>query len=176
MADFGKLNFSTSFNPTSAFPLDARCYFKSLALAEAAAATAEEVGSSNTVYYYGMKLFVDDGSSVKWYTIQRDRTLLEDSTASGIAEAVVQQIVLQRLSEFVVIGPDEPESGPCLWFDTSDTTTNPEEEPVVYFVLDRDTEASDVSVEIDETKYSVLNADAPVLADDGSTAVVNVSE
>ena len=83
MADFGKLNFSTSFNPTSAFPLDARCYFNSLALAKAAAATAEEVGSSNTVYHYGMKLLVDDGASAKWYTIQRDRTLLEDGTGSG---------------------------------------------------------------------------------------------
>lgn len=78
MAEFGKLNFSTSFNPTSAFPLDARCYFNSLALAKAAAATAEEVGSSNTVYYYGMRLFVDDGVFAKWYTIQRDRTLKED--------------------------------------------------------------------------------------------------
>lgn len=78
MADFGKLNFSTSFNPTSAFPLDARCYFNSLPLAKAAAATAEEAGSSNTVYYYGMKLLVDDGTTAKWYTIQRDRTLLED--------------------------------------------------------------------------------------------------
>lgn len=83
MAEFGKLNFSTSFNPTSAFPLDARCYFDSLALAKAAAATAEEAGSSNTVYYYGMKLVVDDGSSVKWYTIQRDRTLLEDGTGGS---------------------------------------------------------------------------------------------
>ena len=51
--NFGKLNFSTSFNPTSAFPLDARSYFESYELAAAAAATAEEAGSSNTVYYYG---------------------------------------------------------------------------------------------------------------------------
>jgi hypothetical protein len=28
--DFGKLEFSVSFNPTSAFPLDARSYFESL--------------------------------------------------------------------------------------------------------------------------------------------------
>lgn len=83
MAEFGKLNFSTSFNPTSAFPLDARCYFNSLALAKAAAATAEEAGSTNTVYYYGMKLLVDDGVFAKWYTIQRNGTLLEDETGSG---------------------------------------------------------------------------------------------
>ena len=82
MGDFGKMNFSVSMNPTSAFPLDARQYFNSLALAKAAAATAEEVGSTNTVYYYGMQLFVDDGTKVTWYTIQRDRTLLETGSAS----------------------------------------------------------------------------------------------
>ena len=38
--NFGKLNFSTSFNPTSAFPIDARQYFESLTSAQAAAATA----------------------------------------------------------------------------------------------------------------------------------------
>ena len=47
MANFGQLNFAVSFNPTTAFPLDARSYFDSLSEAQAAAATAEEVGSSN---------------------------------------------------------------------------------------------------------------------------------
>ena len=83
MADFGKLNFSVAFNPTSAFPLDARCYFNSLALAKAAAATAENAGSTNTVYYIGQKLLVDDGTTVKWYTIQPDKTLLEDGVGGG---------------------------------------------------------------------------------------------
>jgi hypothetical protein len=78
MGDFAKLDFSIAFNPTSAFPIDARCYFTSLALAEQAAATAEETGSPNTKYYYGMKLLVDDGAGVHWYTIQRDRTLRKD--------------------------------------------------------------------------------------------------
>lgn len=83
MADFGKLNFSTAFNPTSAFPLDARCYFTSYALAEAAAAKAENVGSTNTVYYVGQKLLVDDGATAKWYTIQPNKTLLEDGTGGS---------------------------------------------------------------------------------------------
>ena len=39
MADFGKLNFAVSFNPQTAFPLDARYYFSSLSAAEAAAAS-----------------------------------------------------------------------------------------------------------------------------------------
>jgi hypothetical protein len=51
--DFGKLNFSISFNPTAAFPIDARCYFESLAAAEAAAASAQYAGSTDTVYYFG---------------------------------------------------------------------------------------------------------------------------
>jgi hypothetical protein len=51
--DFGKLNFSASFNPTSAFPIDARSYFESYAKAELAAASAMPAGSSDSVYYYG---------------------------------------------------------------------------------------------------------------------------
>lgn len=76
MKDFGKLNFSTAFRPTSAFPLDARCVFVDLASAEAAAATAEEIGSTNTVYHYGMQLLVSDGEGDKWYVIQRNKTLM----------------------------------------------------------------------------------------------------
>lgn len=75
--DFGKLNFSTSFNPTSAFPLDARSYFESLEAAQEAAATAEEAGSSNTVYYYGETIAVNEDSNVTLYIIQPDKTLKE---------------------------------------------------------------------------------------------------
>lgn len=82
MADFGKLNFSVAFNPTSAFPLDARCYFESLAAAQEAAAKAEAVGSSNTVYYHGQKLLVVENGSATWYTIQPDGTLSVEGTGS----------------------------------------------------------------------------------------------
>lgn len=75
--DFGKLNFSTSFNPTSAFPLDARCYFESLTLAEEAAATAAPAGDTNTVYYYGMTLCVVENEAATLYIIQPDKTLEE---------------------------------------------------------------------------------------------------
>ena len=51
--DFGKLEFSVSFNPTSAFPLDARSYFESLATAQIAAKTATEAGKADSAYYYG---------------------------------------------------------------------------------------------------------------------------
>ena len=75
MAEFGKLNFSVSFNPTSAFPIDARYYFSSLSEATAAAATAEEVGSSNTVYFYGETLAVVESGVATLYTIQPNKTL-----------------------------------------------------------------------------------------------------
>lgn len=81
MAEFGTLNFSVAFKPTSAFPLNANCYFNSLALAKAAAATAEEVGSKNTLYHYGMQLLVSENGVDKWYIIKRDRTLFDLTSA-----------------------------------------------------------------------------------------------
>ena len=75
--DFGKLDFSVSFNRTSAFPLDAKSYFESLASAQAAAKTAEAAGSSNTVYYYGQTIAVVEGGVATLYTIQPDKTLAE---------------------------------------------------------------------------------------------------
>lgn len=75
MAEFGKLNFSVSFNPTSAFPLDARSYFETLTEAQAAAATAGEAGSSTTTYYYGQTLVVVESGVATLYVIQPDKTL-----------------------------------------------------------------------------------------------------
>lgn len=75
MADFGKLNFAVSFNPQTAFPLDARYYFSSLSAAEAAAATAVEVGSSDGTYFYGENVCVVTESSADLYIIQPDKTL-----------------------------------------------------------------------------------------------------
>ena len=80
MANFGKLDFNISLKPTSAFPLDARCYFESLEDAEAAAATAEEAGSTNTIYYYGQKLVVVANGVATWYTVQPDKTLKKDGS------------------------------------------------------------------------------------------------
>lgn len=81
MADFGKLNFAVSFNPQTAFPLDARYYFDSLSAAEAAAATAVEVGSSNGTYFYGENVCVVTETSADLYIIQPDKTLKEVGSA-----------------------------------------------------------------------------------------------
>lgn len=77
MGEFGKLNFSVSFNRTSAFPIEANGYFESLVDAQAAASTAVEVGSAESTYYIGQTLTVVEGDSAKNYIIQPDRSLKE---------------------------------------------------------------------------------------------------
>lgn len=79
MLDFGKLNFSVSFNPTSAFPLDARSIFNSFEEAEAAAKNAVEVGSSDGTYYFGELIVVVENDTAKLYVIQPDKSLKEIS-------------------------------------------------------------------------------------------------
>ena len=79
MGDFGKLNFSTSFKRTSAFPIEANSYFTSYAEAEAAAQTAVEVGSAESTYYIGETITVVEGNNSKCYIIQPDKTLREIS-------------------------------------------------------------------------------------------------
>lgn len=77
MANFGKLNFAVAFNPQTAFPIDSRTLFYSLADAKAAAASAERAGSTDTVYYYGMHLVVVDeqAGTARQYIIQANKTL-----------------------------------------------------------------------------------------------------
>jgi hypothetical protein len=73
--NFGKLDFSISFNPTSAFPLDARSYFESLEAAQLAAASAEEAGSFKSLYYYGQTIVVVENNVASLYVIQPNKTL-----------------------------------------------------------------------------------------------------
>ncbi len=76
MANFGKLEFAVAFDPLSAFPLDGRTYFESMTAAEAAAKTAEAVGSTNTKYHYGMTLTVYENGEVSQWLILPDKTLV----------------------------------------------------------------------------------------------------
>ena len=85
-----KLNFAVSFNPITAFPLDARSIFGSKTEAEAAAATAENAGSTNTVYYYGMPLVVFENDVATMYTIQGDKTLKEVGSAPVPDNATIE--------------------------------------------------------------------------------------
>lgn len=72
---FGKVNRSVAFNPTSAFPLDARSYFESYEAAALAAASAEAVGSTNTQYYFGQTLVVVENGKASTYLIQPTKSL-----------------------------------------------------------------------------------------------------
>lgn len=77
---FNAIARAASFSPSQAFPLDARSYFESKDLAVAAALTAAEAGTkaaSNTVYYIGQTLVVNENDSATLYIIQPDKTLKE---------------------------------------------------------------------------------------------------
>ncbi len=88
MADFGKLNFAVSFNPQTAFPLDARYYFDTLAKANLAAQGAVEVGSSDGTYFFGENIVVVENDEAKMYIIQPDKSLKEVGGNVAINENV----------------------------------------------------------------------------------------
>lgn len=66
------LDFNVALKPSSAFPLDARGMFGSYEEAMAAAATAEDAGSTNTIYYFGQTVTVYEDGIAKSYVIQPD--------------------------------------------------------------------------------------------------------
>ncbi len=96
--DFGKGNRSVAFNPTSAFPLDARSYFESYELAVAAAQSAEEASSTNTQYYFGQSIVVVENGVASFYIIQPDGTLGEVGGKVEINENVFAHDADDKLS------------------------------------------------------------------------------
>lgn len=123
--NFGKLNFSVSFNPTSAFPLDARSYFESYADAVAAAALAVPAGSTDAVYYYGQTLVVVENSKANFYIIQPDNTLSSIAGATNISvnpnhfiydsegNLSLKGFDTAALGQVMSVGPD----GTIIWSD-----------------------------------------------------------
>lgn len=83
--DYAKLDFAVSFNPQTAFPLDARSYFESLEAAQAAAKAAVPAGSNKGVYYYGQTVVVVENDKASFYIIQPDKTLSSIEGASSIS-------------------------------------------------------------------------------------------
>lgn len=75
--NFGKMDFAVSFSPMTAFPLDARSYFESLAAAEAAAAQAVEAGSAEGTVYFGQTVTVVENGVAQMFQVQPDGTLGE---------------------------------------------------------------------------------------------------
>lgn len=97
--DFGKLNFSVSLNPTSAFPIDARSYFESYADAERAAALAKPVGSSESVYYYGQAIVVVEAGAATYYIIQPDNSLSPVGHSSKPSAANLKRKIVNSIEE-----------------------------------------------------------------------------
>ena len=136
--DFGKNNRSVAFNPTSAFPLDARSYFESLESAQAAAAIAEEVGSTNTIYYYGQTVVVVENNLATLYIIQPNKTLVPVNNENN---ENVQFLIDDKQFSFNENGAlslkgfnaeiagkilTADESGNLIWIDQIDTYTKAE--------------------------------------------------
>lgn len=83
IAEVPKLNFGVSFAFTGAFPAEYNAFFKTYAEAEAAAQTAEAIGSTNTLYYFTQILHVTEGEESGLYEIQTDRTLKKVGSGEG---------------------------------------------------------------------------------------------
>lgn len=93
--DFGKLNFAVGFNRTSAFPLDANSYFESYTDAVAAAAGAAVVGSSDSAYYIGQLIIVNESGKFGLYQIGADKTLVKFGQASSADALAVDVATLK---------------------------------------------------------------------------------
>lgn len=103
--NFGKGNRSVAFNPTSAFPLDARSYFESYDAAVLAAAQAQEAGSSDSVYYYGQTLVVVENEKATLYVIQPDNSL------APIAGEPAEEFVLVVDNKAFIVNAETGELG-----------------------------------------------------------------
>lgn len=109
---FGKGNRSIAFNPTTAFPLDARSYFESYAAAEAAALLAQEAGSTESVYYYGQTLVVVESGKASFYIIQPDKTLTP--VAGDPIVVNEKQFEFDDNGKLVLVGFSDAASGAVL--------------------------------------------------------------
>ena len=122
------LDFAVAFHPTTAYPLDSRTMFGSKAAAEAAAATAENAGSSNTVYYFGQTLTVFENDVATQYVIQGDKTLKEVGSApAGDGKSIVFDETTKTLKLYGFDAAAEGQqlriqNGKLQWF-TPDTST-----------------------------------------------------
>lgn len=134
MPDFGKLNFSVSFNPTSGFPLDARYTFDSLTAAQEAAASAVPIGSSDGVYYYGENIVVVEDNVATLYLIQPDGTLSALGASEDITQLTSQVTQLQSdLTDLEgVVDGKEDVSNKVTSLSASSTNTQYPSAKVVY--------------------------------------------
>ena len=123
-----KLNFSIPFAPTSAFPLNYNQVFDSLEKAQQAAQTAEEIGSTSTIYYYGMEIIVITPDDATMYVIQPDKSLKPVGTVpvgDGKSIEINQdhQITIKGFADATTnMQPRKNAKGEIEWF-APDTST-----------------------------------------------------
>ncbi len=128
MAEFGKLNFAVAFNPQTAFPLDARYLFTSLAEAQEAAKGAVEVGSSTGTYFFGQNIVVVENQEATLYVIQPDKSLKPVGTVpvgDGKSIEINQdhQITIKGFADATTnMQPRKNANGEIEWF-APDTST-----------------------------------------------------
>lgn len=128
ISNLPKLNFSVPFAMTAALPLEYNAYFSTLAEAQAAAQTAEQPGSTNTIYYFGQKIVVVTENSADLYIIQPDKSLKE---AGSIPVGDGKSITVSDAGVIGLVGfeaatanqqPRKKSDGTIEWF-TPDTSS-----------------------------------------------------
>ena len=128
ISNLPKLNFSVPFAMTAALPLEYNAYFSTLAEAQAAAQTAEQPGSTNTIYYFGQKIVVVTENSADLYIIQPDKSLKE---AGSIPVGDGKSITVSNAGVIGLVGfeaatanqqPRKKSDGTIEWF-TPDTSS-----------------------------------------------------
>lgn len=147
---FGKVNRSASFNPTSAFPLDARYYFESYTAAEKAAKDAVEVGSSEGTYYFGQNIVVVENGEATLYLIQPDATLKEvgsvpvgDGKSITVEDGQVKMVGFAEAAEGAQ--PRKNADGEIEWVVPSTDTVDGLQTTVSTIQSDLDTVEADVA-------------------------------
>lgn len=134
--EFGKLNFSVSFNPTSAFPIDARSYFESYADAVNAAAFAKPAGSAESVYYYGQTLVVVEANRANFYIIQPDNTLSEVGRSSDLGTAGLKRKIVSSVEEIEEYMANNDDAESYIFMIPSDFSDSKYEEYIVVTITD----------------------------------------
>lgn len=157
--DFGKLNFAVGFNRTSAFPLDANSYFEDYNEAVAAAASAAEVGSSDSAFYVGQLIIVKDTTKgVGLYQIGADKTLVKFGQASSADELTTALATLKGRFDNLVrdLPVTEGENGSFTLLEPSESV------PLGFFSNEEKDKLADLKA---ATEAHISNNDIHVTAD-----------
>lgn len=103
--NFPKGQRAIAFDRATAFPLDANAYFESLASAEAAVKSAEEVGSKLTAYYFGQQIAVVENDVATLYIIEK--ATVETSVDARGYEGQLKEVGSKTLGDEASITLDE---------------------------------------------------------------------